>query len=65
MGYIGRSVNTGKYHYAYGPNVTACNHSGQRKNCRNAPASDDHIAKAAPDMFCKKCFPNGKPEAAA
>lgn len=63
--YIGRSVSTGKYHDAYGPMVTACNYSGQRKSSRNVPAADEQISKASPEMFCKKCFPLGKPEVSA
>lgn len=65
MSYIARSISTGRYHRTYGPNITFCNHSGQSRSARNRRATDDEVAKASADSFCRKCFPNGKPEVAA
>lgn len=62
MTYIGRSAMTGKYHKAVNENITACNYSGQRRSSRTRKATETEIEKASPEMFCKKCFPNGKPE---
>lgn len=62
MTYIARS-STGKYHLALGPAATVCSNSGQRRSVytsRVLPTAKQ-IETANPEMFCKKCFPNGKP----
>jgi hypothetical protein len=56
INYIARS-NNGTYHRA----------SHDRAHCNQrmyigGKASDNTIAAAAANMFCEKCFPNGKPE---
>jgi len=65
MSYIARSISTGRYHLTNDPNITFCNHSGQRRSARNRKATDDEVSKASADSFCRKCFPYGKPEVAA
>lgn len=60
--YVGRSFSTGKYHLTDHPAITFCNYSGQTRSSRNRRATDIELAKASAEMFCKKCFPNGKPE---
>jgi hypothetical protein len=60
--YIARSITTGKYHMTNDPNITFCNYSGQSRASRNRPATEAEIAKAHEGSFCKRCFPNGKPE---
>lgn len=56
--------STGTYHRSWtGANITACNASGQRRMVRIRPATQAEIERAAPSMFCKKCFPAGKPAA--
>lgn len=59
--YIGRSATTGTYHKAISRNTTCCNYSGQRRTGRNNKATETQIAAAPETAFCKKCFPNGKP----
>lgn len=60
--FIGRN-SAGKYHRAWGA-TTNCNFSGQRRSIICRPASIEDCNKAAPEMFCKKCFV-AKPEAFA
>jgi len=62
--YIGRSLTTGKLHWAHGKSVTSCSHSGQHRRSLNRVASAREITEAATERFCKKCFPSGKPSAA-
>lgn len=60
--YTCRSVTTGKYHKTDSQNYTFCNYSGQSRGAANREAKPEEIKKAADSMFCKKCFPNGRPE---
>lgn len=47
----------GTYHKGYSQGGAFCN---SRMHVAAAVASD--IERASPEMFCEKCFPNGKPE---
>ncbi len=59
-GRIVRSATTGKYHRSdEGANITYCNASGQRRIPRLITAAERDIARATPESFCRKCFPNG------
>lgn len=56
MIFIGKSISTGKLHVCYGPNATACSHSGPRRTTSCAVASNRTIVDADPSTFCRKCF---------
>ncbi|MFJ5341533.1 hypothetical protein ACIPSD_20800 [Pectobacterium sp. CHL-2024] len=51
---------TGVIHRTLGPVAAVCS-SGNR-GLRTSYASDDTVARTPASKFCKKCFPNGKPE---
>jgi hypothetical protein len=53
--YIARS-NNGTYHRASHDRA----HCNQRMYI-SGKVSDKTVEAAAPNMFCEKCFPNGKP----
>ena len=55
--YIGTS-NSSKFHLCCGPNATYCN---ARSGVQNRKAAGKVILAASEKSFCKKCFPNGKP----
>jgi len=46
----------GTYHKGYSQGGAFCN----SRMCVSV-ADDAHVAAASPEMFCEKCFPNGKP----
>lgn len=51
--------STGMIHQRLGPQAVACS-SGNR-GMRNMQVDETAISAARPESFCKKCFPNGKP----
>ena len=57
-------TSTGKYHMGRAnSSIMHCNYIGQVKPRRPSPARERYFNAAPDSMFCKKCFPNGKPAA--
>lgn len=57
--------NTGTYHKSIeGSSTLFCNYGGYRRMPRFSAAQRGETEKAGEHMFCKKCFPNGKPDTA-
>ena len=58
------STRTGKIHKGIEnvSGITLCNHSGQNRSVHVVPIGNERLEMADDSMFCKKCFPNGKPE---
>ncbi|WP_447875845.1 hypothetical protein [Serratia fonticola] len=52
--------SSGMIHHRLGSMAVACS-SGNR-GMRNIPIDEKKVTAAKPESFCKKCFPNGKPQ---
>lgn len=59
-----RNRKTGTYHRGAG-NAPNCNHSGSRSIPSCIPAQAADAERASISAFCRKCFPDGKPDIAA
>lgn len=65
MSTIARSSTTRRIHRAISEVASACNAGGRPARGSLTPLTAEQIAKAPDGMFCRKCFPNGKPEQGA
>ena len=56
-----RNLKTGTYHRGSG-NAPGCNHSGSMRIPRCVTANANDAERASESSFCRKCFPQGKPD---